>query len=83
MGTKIPVTIQVDSEVKAIGDTLIKLAQDIKAKATLAQDFGDLAANLAPALGDIGSLSADLKSNPDNRKYLAGALDSVVEVFLA
>jgi len=80
---KVTKSFEVDSEVAAIGDALLALAKDIKAKASLAQDFADVSARLMPELSNIANIGADVKSNPDDRAFLAAALEQVVDAFLA
>lgn len=82
MGNKVTVTMQVDDEVKGAADALVGLCQDIKAKKSIAEDATDLFSKLAPILGTIAQLPEDMKANVDNRKYLAGALEQMVEVFV-
>lgn len=80
--SKVQVVLNVDDEVKGIGQVLIDVAMDIKNKAALGQYIADLSKDLAPALGDIANLSADLKSNPDNRAFLGMALEQIADAFL-
>lgn len=79
---KVQVSLSVDSEVKAVGDSIEKLCNDIKAKKSVGEDVADLTSSLLPAIGDISKLPDDLKASADNRKYLAMALEGAVEVFL-
>lgn len=82
MSTKIVVTLNVDAEVKGVADALIDIVKDIEAKAAIGQYFADLSKDLAPALADIGNLSADLKANEDNAAYLGGALGRMTMALL-
>jgi hypothetical protein len=79
---KVPYTMQVDDEVLAIGKTLVGAAKDIQAKASVAQDFGDAVANLSGGLANLANLASDVKANPDNRAYLAAALEQTVDAFM-
>lgn len=82
MGQKIQKTLMVDSEVAAICDVITQIAVDVKAKATASQYLADISAKLLPAVGDLAALGADLKANPDNRKYIAMALEAAADAFL-
>jgi hypothetical protein len=78
---KVQKVFNVDDEVAAIADVLIAECKDIKAKAAVGQYMSDLS-KLLPFMAEIGNLGADLKNNPDNRAYLAIALEQAVEAFL-
>lgn len=82
MSTKVQVILNVDDEVKGIGQALVDIAKDIKAKAGLGQYVGDISKDLASALGDLQNLSSDFASNPDDRAYLGMALEQIADAFL-
>lgn len=82
MSTKVAVTLNVDSEVKGIGQALIDLAKDIKAQAAIGKYVGDLSADLASSLTDLQNLSADVMANPDDRAYIGMALEQVADAFM-
>lgn len=79
---KVQRSFMVDDEVAAVGDVLIAVAKDIKSSAAVGQYVGDVTSKLLPAMGDIANLPADMKSNPDNRAYLAAALEQAIDAFL-
>lgn len=82
MGQKIEKKLLVDSEVAAVCDVIIALAVDIKGKAAMGQYLSDISGKLLPAIGDLANIGADLKANPDNRKYMAMALEAAADVFM-
>jgi hypothetical protein len=82
MSQKVEKKLMVDSEVAAVCDVIVAVAQDIQAKADASKYISDVSSKLLPAIGDIANLAADLKANPDNRKYIAMALEAAADVFL-
>lgn len=83
MSNKVIVTLNVDEEVKGIADALTDIVKDIEAKAAIGQYLADITKDLAPVLGSIGNLSADLKSNEDNYAYLGAALARMAKALLS
>lgn len=78
----VQVTISVQPEIQAILDPLVKLAQDLKAKAPAASLMGDGAPILLALMTGYAALSADLKS-AEAQAYLGYSLGRIIGVFTA
>lgn len=63
------VTLQVDDEVAALGDLIVKEAADIKAKTGVVAELTDAVPALIAVAGAYQKLGADVKS-PDDLAYL-------------
>lgn len=63
------ITLNVDDEVAALGDLIIKEAADIKAKSGIAAELSDAVPALITLAGNYQKLGADAKS-PDDLAYL-------------
>ncbi len=72
------VSLNVDDEVKALGDALAIIVADVKAGKSLIQDFTDAFGALLGAIGSIQNLPVDIKK-VDNQAYLIFALAKVLE----
>lgn len=64
------VQLQVDDEIKAMGDALKSLIVDIKAKKSVAVIAADALPNLIAAAAGFANFTADIKK-PDDEAYLA------------
>lgn len=73
-----PVQLQVDDEVKALGDSLQALIVDIKAKKATAAIVSDVLPGVIAAVGGFQALGADLKK-VDNQVYLARSIALALE----
>jgi hypothetical protein len=81
--SKIPVGLNVDSEVVAIMDAVKIAAIDLKEKAKVSQVGADVFAKLSPELINMANLPTDMKANADNRAYIAMAMEQLTEALMA
>lgn len=73
-----PVQLNVDDEVKALGDSLKVLVSDIKAKKSIAVIAADALPGLFAAVGGFQAMGADVKK-VDNQVYLAKCIAEALE----
>lgn len=78
----VQVIVNVPDEVKALGDAMLVLAADIKAKKSASQIIADTIPGLLQGLGGLSALGADVKT-PAVRGYLALVLEEIVEASIA
>lgn len=72
------ITLNVDDEVKALGDALAVAIVDVRAKAPVGQDITDVVGKLVPALTGIANFAGDIKK-VDNQVSLIKALADALE----
>lgn len=73
-----PVQLQVDDEIKAIGDAIGGLITDIKAGKGVLQDAEDAFNALVGAVASLKNIAVDIKK-VDNQAYLVYALAKALE----
>lgn len=73
-----PVQLQVDDEVKAVGDAIAGLVADIKAGKSVIVDAEDAFNALVGAVAGLKNIVVDIKK-VDNQAYLAYALAKALE----
>lgn len=71
------VQLQVDDEVKSLGDVIVQEVADIKAKKGLAIELSDAVPALLALGGNYAKLPADAK-NPDDLAYLVKCIASAI-----
>lgn len=72
------VTLNVDDEIKALGDALATLISDIKAKKSVAQIASDLLPGLMAAVSGYQNIGGDLKK-VDDQTFLVHALSKALQ----
>ncbi len=72
------IQLNVDDEVKSLGDALTSLISDIKAKKSVGVIAADALPSLISAVGGYANMGADLKK-VDNQTYLLRALGLALE----
>jgi hypothetical protein len=72
------VVLNVDDEVKVLGDVIGGLIADVKAGKTVLQDFEDAIAQLVVSVSAFSNLGADIKK-VDNQAYLLKSLADALE----
>lgn len=81
--TSVQVTLEVPSEVKAIGDGLQTLVAGLIAKKGITEIAAEVFPSLLAAGAAIAEAGADLKTSPDARAYLAVVIERAIDSLLA
>lgn len=72
------VILNVDDEVKVLGDVVAMLISDVKAGKTVLQDFEDAIGQLVVSVSAFANINVDLKK-VDNQAYLLKSLADSLE----
>lgn len=72
------VSLNVDDEIKSLGDSLGLLISDLKAKKSVTQIAADVLPGLLGAIGQFQAAGVDIKK-VDNQVYLAKVLAMALE----
>lgn len=78
----VQIILNVDQPVADLGQAMFSLISDVSNNASVFKYIEDVLEKISPMLWQVGTLSSDIKSNPDNRRYLAAAVEETCELFL-